>query len=159
MFFPFKDLPGHSRIWIYQSSRFFTEDEVTQIKELSYEFVNNWTSHKMTLHASAEIFHNLFLVLAVDEQVNDTGGCSIDTAFQFVQYLEKLLNIKLLDRMQLATSIQHNIETGNLSESIERIKNATHPVFVFNNLISTKQQLQTEWLQPVEESWVMQMMS
>lgn len=151
-------MPGHSRIWIYQANRFLNDDEISRIKELAYEFVNDWTSHKQTLHASYEIVHNLFLVFAVDEQVNDTGGCSIDKAFQFVQYIEKMFMIKLLDRMQVATSVNNLIETGSATDALQKIKSASVPVFIFNNLISQKQQLQSEWLQPAEESWLKQMM-
>ena len=158
MFFPFNEMPGHSRIWIYQADRFLSDDEIALIKELAYEFVNDWTSHKQTLHASFEIVHNLFLVFAVDEQVNDTGGCSIDKAFQFVQYLEKMFRVKLLDRMQVALSINSAIEIGHINDAVQKVKSATQPAFIFNNLISQKRQLQSEWMQPVEESWLLQMM-
>lgn len=157
MFFPFKDLSAHSRIWIYQSNRFLNEQEISGIKELAYEFVNEWTSHQQALHAGFEIYNNLFLVFAVDQSVNDTGGCSIDKLFQFVQYIEKLFDVKLLDRMKVAVSVDHEIEICNVDQAIDKMRNFPGRVFIYNNLISEKHQLQNEWLQPAENSWLKQM--
>lgn len=87
MYIPFNQLPTHARIWIYQSDRALTDSEVDALKPVLTQFVTEWTSHGQTLQASAEIFHNRFLVIANDEDVNSPSGCSIDASVRFVKQL------------------------------------------------------------------------
>jgi len=44
----FKDMPMHSRVWIYQSIREFSENEITQLKTKAERFISEWTSHGKT---------------------------------------------------------------------------------------------------------------
>ena len=156
MFIPFKDLSPSSRIWIYQCNRFLEQSEIEQIKTLAYDFVNNWTAHSQTLAAGFEVFHNLFLVLAVDENVADASGCSIDKAFGFIKQLEHLFKIELLNRMNVAVRNNHELQVLHLNDLTKQIKAATDlkAITVFNNLVATKAELESNWLQSVEESWV-----
>ncbi|MEO8146601.1 MAG: ABC transporter ATPase [Bacteroidia bacterium] len=155
MLIPFKDLSPSSRIWIYQCNRFLEYDEIEQIKTLAYDFVNNWTAHKQTLHAGFEIFHNLFLVLAVDENVNDASGCSIDKAFGFIKQMENLFKIELLNRMNVAIKNNNELQIMHLHNIAKELKSTDlNQINVFNNLIETKADLESKWLQPVDESWL-----
>ena len=70
MYIPFHQLPPQSRIWIYQSSRPLTEGEVEDLQPVLTQFITEWTSHGQRLQASAQVFHNQFLVIANDEDVN-----------------------------------------------------------------------------------------
>ena len=65
----FKDLPPHSRIWVYQSERELFPNETGAIKEKANEFVAQWTSHDQLMKASIEVFHNRFIVVCVDEKI------------------------------------------------------------------------------------------
>ena len=42
----FEELAEDSRIWIYQSNREFTEEEVSEISIGLKRFLESWTSHK-----------------------------------------------------------------------------------------------------------------
>jgi hypothetical protein len=44
MLVPFSDLPDHSRVWIYQSSRKFSDEEVSVIQEQMDLFLAQWTA-------------------------------------------------------------------------------------------------------------------
>ena len=52
MYTPFENLPEDSKIWIYQSNRKLTDDEVTAITAKCQEFVENWAAHGTSLEAS-----------------------------------------------------------------------------------------------------------
>ena len=78
MFVKFENLPSHSRVWIYQSNRKFTTQEVEFITEKAILFTNQWTKHGSDLQGSLVIKYNQFLILAVDEGFNNVSGCSID---------------------------------------------------------------------------------
>jgi len=160
----FKDMPSHSRIWIYQSIREFSENEITQLKVEAEGFINEWTSHAKKMKACIEIFYNRFIILCVDETSASASGCGIDKSVKFIQQLEKEFNTSLLDRMNVAyrKKIQLNDEVSqrkivscsitefkkNLSFS-EEMKGIT----VFNNLVTTKKEFEKNWEVPLEISW------
>ncbi|MEP7168158.1 MAG: ABC transporter ATPase [Bacteroidota bacterium] len=156
MFIPFKDLPDSSRIWIYQSNRELNEDEVNEIKKFAENFVGEWTAHQQTLHAGFEIFHNIFLILSVDENRNDASGCSIDKSVHFIRQLESHFKISLFDRFNIAFRNEDKVEVKTLNDflKIYKDKKLTNRLPVFNNLLFTKADLKTKWEIPLNESWV-----
>jgi hypothetical protein len=156
MFIPFNNLPGHSRIWIYQSGRELSEAEVNEIKKLAEHFVGEWTAHQQTLHAGFEIFHRIFLVLAVDENRNDASGCSIDKSVHFIRQLETQYKISLFDRFNVAFRKGEKVLVKSLNDFLKMFKDEklTDNLHVFNNLLDTKADLHTKWEIPLKESWV-----
>ena len=66
MYTPFENLPEESKIWIYQSNRKLTDDEVTAITTKCKEFVENWAAHGTSLEASFLIKYNRFIIFAVN---------------------------------------------------------------------------------------------
>lgn len=162
----FKDLPSHSRIWIYQSNREFTPTEAEQIKVLSQRFVNEWTSHNQKMKASIEIYHNLFIVIGVDEKTAPASGCGIDKSVKFIQSLEKEFNISLLDRMNVAYRKVSDAPTLKGEEKVKiqmctvnelplllKKEKINSGVIVFNNLVSTKEEFERSWEISLENSW------
>ena len=85
----FENLPSHSRVWVYQSDRKFTTQELALISEKAIVFVDQWTKHGSDLQGSFVVKYNQFLILAVDEGFNNVSGCSIDSSVHFVQEIEK----------------------------------------------------------------------
>lgn len=156
MFIPFNNLPGHSRIWIYQSNRELSEAEVNEIKKLAENFAGEWTAHQYTLHAGFEIFHNIFLILAVDENRNDASGCSIDKSVHFIRQLEAQFGISLFDRFNIAFRKGEKVQVKALNDFLKLFKDEklTGSLPVFNNLLSTKADLKTKWEIPLRESWI-----
>ena len=63
MFTEYKNLPNSSRVWIYQSDREFTANEIELISVKAEEFINKWTRHGDDLKGSFTIKYNQFLVL------------------------------------------------------------------------------------------------
>jgi len=160
----FKDMPLHSRVWIYQSIREFSENEITQLKTKSESFISEWTSHGKTMNACIEIFHNRFIIVCVDEKTTSASGCGIDKSVKFIQQLESDLggNTSLLDRMNVAyrkknivSSLKEKIQVC----SIHELKNLTDfpegqkGITVFNNLVNTKEELEINWEVPLKKSW------
>ena len=145
----FKDMPPHSRVWIYQSNKEFTPSEVGLIKNKSEEFIARWTSHDQLMKACIEIFHNRFIILCVDEKTAPASGCGIDKSVKFIQQLEKDFSISLLDRMNAAYRDNGKIISCNISE-LKSLENFT----VFNNLVNTKEDFEKNWEIPLEQSWL-----
>ena len=54
MFVPFNQLPDHARVWIYPSSRSFSNQELAIIREKAKAFLEQWTAHGAELQAGIE---------------------------------------------------------------------------------------------------------
>ncbi len=155
MLIPFEQLPGTSRIWIFQTDRKLEDKTIEILLQKTNSFLENWTAHNNELHAGATVLHRYFLILAVDENKNDASGCSIDKAFRFVRTLEKELNLSLLNRLNVAVMIDGEIAVVNVSDLKSRIeKGEMQDAKIFNNLIQHKADLENNWIVPVKESWL-----
>ncbi len=156
MYIPFENLADHSRIWIYQADRLLSADEIDDIQKSGRQFVTEWTAHQNTLHASFTVLHSLFLVLAVDESVNDASGCSIDKSVHFVQGMEKKWGVGFFNRLNVAYRCNEISDIKPLKEFISQYKelSSTTSLKVFNNLLTYKEELHTKWLCDVGDSWI-----
>ena len=155
MFVKFENLPSHSRVWIYQSNRKFTTQEVEFISEKAILFTNQWTKHGSDLQGSFVIKYNQFLILAVDEGFNNVSGCSIDSSVRFVKELEKFMGVDMMNKMNISFKDDDHINIVTISDFKEFIKSnkITSETIVFNNMISTKEELETQWEVSLNNSW------
>ncbi len=151
------ELPEHSRVWIYQASAEFSGKELELLEHKSNEFLSSWTSHENKMDAAVAILYNRFILLAVDENTAPASGCGIDKSLRFIQDLEKQMGISLLDRMQVAYKTGDQVIGCSLPELEKRYntKQVNDQTIVFNNLVSTKADLTSNWQIPLKESWMM----
>ncbi len=161
---PMNQMPADARVWVYQSNRVLLDVEVTAIEKAGIHFVADWTAHGASLKASIDVLYNRFIVIAVDEKQATASGCGIDKSLHFIKELEKQFNLDLLDRMQVAYRNGNEIKTCPLNNLLEELtlsglysekgdKGVTTEVIVFNNMITTKKQFDTEWEINLKQSW------
>ncbi|WGH75827.1 ABC transporter ATPase [Tenacibaculum tangerinum] len=155
MFIEYNNLPQNSRVWVYQSDREFTQEEIEFISAKAFLFIDNWTRHGDDLKASFTIKYNQFLILGVDENFNNVSGCSIDASVHFVQELEKELGLDLMDKMNVSFKDGDTINTVKLPEfqDFAKKQKITAETVVFNNMVNTKEDFETKWEVPAKESW------
>ena len=155
MFVEYQNLPNNSRVWIYQSEREFTAQEVQLISEKAVSFIEQWTRHGSNLKGSFTIKYNQFLVLAVDEGFNNVSGCSIDSSVRFVQEIQQALDVDMMNKMNISFKVDENINIVKMSDFKEFAKahKITQETIVFNNMVTTKQELETKWEVPAIDSW------
>jgi hypothetical protein len=155
MFTEYKNLPDNSRVWIYQSDREFTAQEIDFISDKAKAFIESWTRHGDNLKGSFVIKYNQFLVLAVDESFNNVSGCSIDSSVRFVQELEKELQIDLMNKMNITFKDDNHINLVKLSDfqRFAKDRKITSETIVFNNMVNTKQDFENNWEVPAKQSW------
>lgn len=156
MFVPFETLPDTARIWIFQSERKLQPNEIHTISESLKTFTNQWTAHNQTLGASFTILYDQFIVLAVNEQINQASGCSIDSSVRFLKTLSEQIGADFFDRNQVAFLINgtiHVIPRERLSTAIsEGVWNEES--VVFNNTIGSKGELEDNWKIKAGRSWL-----
>jgi len=156
MYVAFDDLPASARVWIYQASRPLTSEEILQVLPQLARFSEEWTSHGNTLQASAEILHQQFLVIGLDESVAGASGCSIDASVRFVRQIEQALGLDLLDKSYLAFMQQGTLQLLKRTELKAAIAAGTlgPGTYYFDNTLATKGELATRWPRPAGETWL-----
>ncbi|MDO6675948.1 ABC transporter ATPase [Tenacibaculum sp. 1_MG-2023] len=155
MFTEYKKLPQNARIWVYQSDREFTQEEIEFISAKALLFIDNWTRHGDDLKGSFTIKYNQFLILAVDEGFNNVSGCSIDASVRFIKELEKELELDLMNKMNVSFKDGDNINIVKLPEfqNFVKEKKIIAETIVFNNMVNTKGDFETKWEVPANQSW------
>lgn len=157
----YQDLADNSKVWVYQSNRKLTENEVTAIQKLGDKFVGEWAAHGAELMADFKIFHNQFIVLFADENEVAASGCSIDTSVRFIQTIAQGFQIDLFDRMKVAYQTDSGVEILNMPDFQAAIANGSlsENTLVFNNTVDTKAAFVNNWKIPVKESWHAKMLA
>ena len=155
MFVDFEKLEKNSRIWIYQANRPLSTDELAQIEGILQLFLSNWKRHGEPLKASFKIVYKQFIILGVDENYRDVSGCSIDASVQIVKELESRFKIDLLNKLNIAFKDGQNINTVSLKQFKEFIgqNKIQSDTIVFNNMISSKKELEDSWEVEANKSW------
>ncbi len=155
MYIPFEDLPSESRIWIYQSNRKFTDEEIAEIENELSEFLSNWSAHGASLESSFQIKYNRFIIIAVNQEVQQTTGCSIDASVSFIQNLEQKYSVDLLDKMNVAFKQGEFITYKTLLEfkKLAKEKAVSENTIVFNNLVNSIEEWNENWEIPAIDSW------
>lgn len=155
MYIPFEKMPLDSRVWIYQSNRKLSDDEVLEIAAHVQKFIDDWSAHGASLEASFDIRYNRFVILAVNADVQAPTGCSIDSSVQFIQQLEKKYDIDLLDKMNVTFKNGDFIAHKSLIDfkKMAKEKAVSASTIVFNNLVNTIEELNDSWEVPANESW------
>ena len=151
----FKDLPGETRVWIYQSDKPFSETMAAELRTVVNQFAQNWVSHNRQLRALGDVLHNRFILLAVDESQADASGCSIDKSVHFLKQIEQQLGVDLFDRMNFAWMENGEVKTAPSAafSSLYQSGEINGETLVFDNLVKTKAELEENWLKPLNQSW------
>lgn len=161
MKFEYKHLiPGEfddkSRVWIYQSSRFFSISEALQIEEILENFVANWQSHGAKVKGWANLLFGQFIVIMADETIAGVSGCSTDSSVRIIKSIEQNFNVDLFNRQNLAFVIKEKVQVLPLSQLKYAVENGfvTSETLYFNNLVQVKEELENNWLIPLKDSWL-----
>tara|TARA_R110002012_G_scaffold283304_2_gene473612 strand:- start:66297 stop:66779 length:483 start_codon:yes stop_codon:yes gene_type:complete len=155
MLVDFASLPEESRVWIYQSSRTFSETELVEVHEAIKAFLQDWTAHGSDLNAGYELPYNRFIVIGLDQRNQGATGCSIDASVRFIQGLEKKYSIDLLDKMNVSYKQGEFVAYKTLLDfkAMAKNKSVSKNTIVFNNLVTNKEEYLNHWEVPAEESW------
>ncbi len=156
MLVPFKSLPKNSRIWIFPSSKEIDIHKKSKIKERLVKFISDWTSHNKNIQAGFELPYNRFIVIALNQNLQNASGCSIDSLMNIIQIFEKEFDLILLDRMNvLYRDKTRKIEYLILKDFVQMVKDKSinSSTTVFNNLVVNKEEYMELWEVPAINSW------
>jgi hypothetical protein len=151
-----EDFAGSSRVWIYQSPRLFLLSEALAIEEMLETFVREWKSHGVPVKGYGNLFYGQFIVLMADETATGVSGCSTDGSVRLVKKIEQRFGVNLFDRLMLAFRIKDKVQMVPLSQLPYALENGfiNEETPYFNNTVQTKEELESNWLIPLKDSWL-----
>lgn len=156
MYKPFDEMPGLSRLWIYQSTRKFTPQDRAEVERTLMHLCKSWTAHNNPLQTSFKIEFDQFILLAVDERTAGASGCSIDGSVRLLKELQQTLGVDFFDHSQVAFLEDGNIVLHpftQLKTLFERgILNGDS--VAFNNTLTSKADWEQQWCSPAKASWL-----
>ncbi len=150
------EFSDNSRVWVYQSSRAFIDKEAKEINEQLFQFYSQWLSHGDKVKGWAQLLFRQFVVVIADESDTHVSGCSTDSSVRVIKSIERQYDVNFFDRMMITflrnekaemlpfNQIQYAIDKGFI--------NGETPVF--NNVVTNKKELMTNWLVPLNQSWL-----
>ncbi len=151
----FNNLPNDSRVWIYQSNRKMSYDEVQSIIPEIESFLEKWTAHGANLEAGYLIKYNRFIIFGLNQENASASGCSIDASVHFIQSLEKKMDLDLMDKMNVTFYVGEFIAYKPLADfrKMAKDRSVSANTVVFNNLVNTKEEFLESWEVPASDSW------
>ena len=155
MLVDFNKLPDTSRIWVYQSNRKFTAQELEYITAKTRYFLTQWTAHGAELEAGFQIRYDRFIVLGLNQENASASGCSIDASVHFIQELQQKMGVDLLDKIDVTYYNGAFIAHKSLLDFRKMAKNksVSANTIVFNNLVNTKAEYKENWEVAAKDSW------
>jgi hypothetical protein len=150
------DFADEARVWIYQSSRPFNEQEEREIEEQLYQFYTQWLSHGDQVKGWSGLFFHQFIVIMADETETAVGGCSTDSSVRMIKSIERQYNVQMFDRMTITFLMDEKpqmLPYGQIQYAIDNgyIRKDT---LMFDNTLTSKQALLSRWLTPLAGSWL-----
>lgn len=155
----YESFSDESRVWIYQSKRLFLDNEAESLRQSLKSFAENWVSHNRQLKAFADVYHNRFIILMVDESRAEASGCSIDASVAFLKKVEALFQTDLFDRLHFTLRVNGENLNLNRDEFIQWYASGkiSDETLVFDNLVNNKKDFTEAWLKPLGKSWLKRM--
>lgn len=157
MLVDFNQLDDNAKIFLYPSSKKFYPDLLSQIQTQVDAFVKEW-SIKNEIEASFKIEYQRFIIIGINPTKPITTSI-IDELVSFVFKLQYEHDTELLDKLNVCFKQGEYVQYKEVKEFKKLIKNksVTPNTLVFNNLINTKTELDSDWELPAEDTWYSRM--
>ncbi|WP_303849214.1 hypothetical protein [Apibacter mensalis] len=145
-----------SKLWVFQSRRFLTLEEIQDINKILSDFLKTWAAHGADLKSKLTIIKNKFIIIAVDENQAKATGCSIDKLNQCIRQIDQKYQLDLLNRLWISyEDDKGEITTVPMNSFKEKIKSAqiSPETYIYNLAISTSKEFDEKFRLPLKESW------
>jgi len=130
--------------------------EALQVEEMLNEFASQWKSHGTPVKGAGYLFFGQFIVLMADESATGVSGCSTDSSVRLIKNIEERFSLNMFDRTSLAFVVKDKVQLLPLSQLQYAVDNQfiTEDTLYFNNLVTTKEALENEWIVSLKNSWL-----
>ena len=150
-----------SRVWIYQSNRLFSISEAFEVEDMLHSFTSSWFSHGAEVKGAAHLFFGQFIILLADEKATGVSGCSTDSSVRLIKDIEQRFGVNMFDRTTLSFVVKDKVQLLPMNQLQYAFENnfINADTLYFNNLVQTKEELESKWIVPVKDSWLLNKIS
>lgn len=155
MFIEYSEVPEDAQVWIYPSSRKFYPQEIDEIETALKKFCVSWKAEDKKFSCSYQFLYHRFLIFVADTVSNSLSTQELDASVAFIIQLQLKYEVQLLDKMNVCFKQGEYVQYKELKDFKKLVKNkaVTGKTIVFDNLITTKEDLENYWEIPMEDSW------
>jgi len=156
MIVDFNEIPTWSKLWIFPSSRKFYEQEISGLNESIEAFLNCWTNEDQLFNCAYELKYDRFIVISVDDTDISLSLKTHDALSIFIQELEKKFEVILLDKINVCYKQGEFVQYKDIVEfkKMMKEKGVSAKTIVFDNMITTKEELENNWEINIMDSWL-----
>jgi hypothetical protein len=149
------EMPEDARVWVYQSNRVLSNEEVAMIEKETSHFLANWSSHGAQMNASCEVAFNRVLVIAADESQAHASGCGIDKSVNFVKQLGSKLGVDFFNRTMVLYEGADGIVEAPLHQfwAMRKALIIHDATMVVDTTVRSVGQFRSEFLKLFRSSW------
>lgn len=144
-----------NKVWTYTISKVLSNEEQELLIHAGKKFVTSWTAHEAKLNADFKIFKNRIIVVAVNEDIANASGCSIDKLTRFIKESETKFGIELLNRFLIAYKQGEQIEIVHSSKVKDLLAQniLSENTIVYNTSVANEVELKN-WEQLLKNTWL-----
>jgi len=145
-----------AKVWVYQSSREFTQGELDELNISLTGFVAGWQAHGADLTAGFQLLERRFIVFLVDESTAAASGCSIDSSVGIIRSVEEKYKVNMTDKGQVAFWSDDKIEVIAFKQIKPTIESGiiSKDTLIFNNSVATLKEFNENWQIEAGDSWM-----
>ena len=145
-----------SKIWIYSSNQLLSDADTENINQQLAIFTKQWSSHNNALKAAGAVLFNRFIVLSVDDSIENPGGCSIDKSIHFIQDIETRYKLNLFDRLTIYYVSEDEMKSFHFSDLQNKIasEEISDHTLIMDTTITQLGALQSEFVKVAGQSWL-----
>lgn len=156
MIVPFHTLPDQAKVWMYQTNRPFSQDELEVIAARARLFLNDWESHGIPVQGAIDVLENQFIRVAAFTDEPSMCGRAQDAQVQLMKELEGLLSRELTNRMLLVFKVDNSLQVIPFQEVEQVIQSGkiTADTPFFDALVKNKGEFVENWKVPAKATWL-----
>lgn len=156
MIVDFNSIPDWCKIWVYPSSRKFYEQEIEGLKERIETFLTQLGEENEDVNCAYELKYDRFIIISVDDTDKPLNVKAHNNIAAFIINLEQQYEITLLDKINVCYKQGEFVQYKDLIEFKKMMKNngVSAKTIVFDNMITTKEELETNWEINILDSWL-----
>ncbi|MEN8825802.1 MAG: ABC transporter ATPase [Wenyingzhuangia sp.] len=153
MFLDFEQLENNAKVFLYPSNKKFYPELLKEIDRKVKDFVTKWALEN-EIEAGFEIKYQRFIVIAINQSKPITTRI-IDDLVSFIFKLQITHDIELLDKLNVCFKQGEHVQYKEVKEFKKLIKNKSvnTDTVVFDHLINTKEELNSDWELPAKDTW------
>lgn len=157
MFLDFDQLENNAKVFLYPSNKKFYPELLEEINTKVQDFVSQWCN-RHNVDAGYKIKYQRFIIIAINQDKPITTAI-IDELVTFVFKLQMEHEIELLDKLNVCFKQGEHVQYKDVKEFKKLIKNKSvnKNTIVFDHLINTKEELESDWELPAEDTWYSRM--